>query len=96
MDSNQALLVLVVVPIAAWAGLLLVLRGAYQQVQRDWLARGQTPPFSRILVASVYGAVPVLFGLSLWLLSLSFSDSLNALPPRLPRTPSSCSCGPQG
>lgn len=78
MDSTQALLLLVVVPIVAWVGMLLLLRGGYQEVQRDWLARGQVPSFSRIIVACVYGAVPVLFGLSLWLLSLSFADLLNA------------------
>lgn len=78
MDSTQTLLLLVVVPIAAWVGALLVFRGAYQEVQRDWPARGQTPPFSRIVVANVYGAVPVLFGLSLWLLSLSFVDTLKS------------------
>ncbi len=74
MDSTLALLVLVVVPTVAWAVALLLLRGRYQDVQRDWLSRGQTPPFSRILVVSVYGAVPVLLGLSLWFLSLGFTD----------------------
>jgi len=77
MDATQALLVLVVVPIGAWAASLVTLRGAYQDVQRDWLSRGQTPPFARIIVASVYGVVPVLLGLALWFLSLSFSDTLN-------------------
>ena len=77
MDSAQAFLLLVVVPIVAWAVALLILRGAYQDAQRDWLSRGQTPPFSRIVVASVYGAVPVLFGLSLWFLSADFADALN-------------------
>ncbi len=76
MDSAQALLLLVVVPVAAWAGGLLVLRRAYQDVQRDWLSRGLTPPFVRVIVASVYGAVPVLLGLSLWFLSISFTDPL--------------------
>jgi hypothetical protein len=77
VDSTQTLLLLLVVPIAAWVGALLLLRGAFQQVQRDWLARGQTPPFSRIIVACAYGAVPVLFGFALWLVSLSFADRLN-------------------
>lgn len=78
MDTTQSLLLLLVLPLAVWAGGLVVLRGAYQEIQRDWLARGQSPPFSRIILASVYGAVPVLFGLSLWFLSLSFTDALNA------------------
>jgi hypothetical protein len=78
VDSAQTFLLLVGVPIIAWAGVLLLLRAAFQQVQRDWLVRGQTPPFSRIIVACAYGAVPVLFGLSIWLLSLSFTDTLNA------------------
>ncbi len=76
MDSTQALLVLVVVPIVAWALGLLVLRGRYQDVQRDWMSRGQTPPFSRIVVVGAYGAVPVVFGLLLWMLSRSFADEL--------------------
>ncbi len=74
MDSTLALMVLVIVPTVAWAVALLVLRGRYQDVQRDWMSRGQTPPFSRILVVSAYGAVPVLLGLSLWFLSLGFAD----------------------
>ncbi len=78
MDSTQGFLLLVGVPIGAWAVSLLVLRGAYQDVQRDWLSRGQTPPFSRLVIANVYGVVPVLFGLSLWLVSLNFADALNA------------------
>ncbi|HYM40752.1 MAG TPA: hypothetical protein VEY12_11550 [Thermoplasmata archaeon] len=79
MDSTQTLLLLVVVPVVAWVASLLVLHGAYQEIQRDWLAGGRTPPFSRIVVASVYGAVPVLFGLSLWFLSLPFVDTLNSM-----------------
>ncbi len=41
------------------------------------MSRGQTPPFSRFLVVSVYGAVPVLLGLSLWFLSLGFTDVID-------------------
>lgn len=77
MDSTESLLLFVIIPIVAWAVAVLVLRGRYQDVQRDWMSRGQTPPFSRILVASVYGAVPVFLGISLWLLSLGFLDAMN-------------------
>lgn len=76
MDSTESLLLLVVVPVVAWAAALLVLRGQYQDVQRDWASRGQTPPFLRIALVSMYGAVPTLFGVALWLLSLSFTDAL--------------------
>ncbi len=76
MDSTESLLLLVVVPIVAWAASVLVLRGRYQDVQRDWTSRGQTPPFSRIIVVSAYGVVPVIFGLLLWVSSRSFADGL--------------------
>ncbi len=78
MDSTEILLLLVVVPIVAWAVAVLVLRGRYQDIQRDWMSRGQTPSFSRMLVANVYGAVPVLLGISLWFLSLDFSSAISA------------------
>ncbi len=76
MDSTESLLLLVVVPIIAWVAAVIVLRGRYQDVQREWMSRGQTPSFQRLLVVSAYGAVPVLLGLSMWLVSLSFVDAL--------------------
>lgn len=77
MDSTESLLLLVVVPIVAWAFAVLVLRGRYQDVQRDWMSRGLAPPFNRILIAAAYGAVPVVFGVSMWFLSRSFADVLS-------------------
>ncbi len=79
MDPTQAFLLLVGVPIVAWAIAVLMLRGLYQDVQREWASRGQAPPFARILVVGIYGAVPMLFGLSMWFLSLSFLSRLTAL-----------------
>ncbi len=78
MDSTESLVLLVVVPIVAWAAAVLLLRGRYQDVQREWMSRGQTPSSQRLLVVSAYGAVPFLLGLSMWFLSLDFADVLGS------------------
>ncbi len=80
MDPTESLLLLVVVPIIAWVASVLVLRGRYQEVQRDWMSRGQTPPFPRLVIAIAYGAFPVLLGFLMWVMASPLSEALRGLP----------------
>lgn len=80
MDPTIALVLPILVPIADWAGAILVLRGRYQGVQRNWMSRGQTPPFVRVLISSVYGAFPVLIGGMMWFMASRLADDLRGIP----------------
>lgn len=78
MAGTEALVFFILVPVVAWVLEVLLIRGANETASRDLASRGAPPPAGRMYVLLAYGAVPLVLGLLLWLISRPLTSKIDS------------------